>query len=181
MSVCADIIFICVPNPHSHVVCLGYSSNNSATTWQKIGVSITNPNARDGFVLNRARFKKRNDPGFLNSHLPVEVQAMLSLLVKLYLENNSVTQENSYLRDSCMLEIKASSHIEMAGSAIHFNSFNRTNAVFTKFVIDYLCIALLFDNWYPFAGNSEYFSGMSLTYASFIHTIISHCTLHYYK
>ncbi len=97
MSICADIIFLCVPNPHSHVVCLGYSSNNSATTWQKIGVSITNPNARDGFVLNRARFKKRNDPGFLNSHLPVEVQAMLSLLVKLYLENNSVTQENSYL------------------------------------------------------------------------------------
>jgi hypothetical protein len=105
--------------------------------------------------LKRGSFNKRNSPGFLNSHLPQEIQAMLSLLVKLYLESHLVPQEKTYLIDSCMLEIKASSHRDIAGSDIHHNSFQRNNTTFTKFVIDYLSIALLFDKWYPFAGNCE--------------------------
>ena len=116
-------------------------------------ISDSNPN--DGFVLRRASFKKKTPPGFLNLHIPIEVQAMLSLLLKLHLEDHSVPEDDSWLLDSCMLEIKASSHPAMAGSDIHCNSFMRTNTTFTKFVIDYLCIALLFDNWYSFAGNCE--------------------------
>jgi hypothetical protein len=106
--------------------------------------------------LKRASFKKKNPPGFLSLHLPIEIQAMLSLLMKLYLESHLVPEDKSHLIDSCMLEIKATSHPDKAGCDIHCNSFKRTNITFTKFVIDYLSIALLFDNWYAFAGNCEY-------------------------
>jgi hypothetical protein len=126
-----------------------------ATTWKSIG-QHSNSGPNDGFVLKRAKFKKYNAPGFLKFALPQEIQAMLSLLPKLYLESHLVPQDKTYLVDSCMLEIKASSHQDIAGSDIHANSFQRANTTFTKFVIDYLSIALLFDNWYPFAGNCEY-------------------------
>ncbi len=82
---------------------------------------------------------------------------MLSLMLKLQLEHHSVTPEDSVLTDSCMLEIKSSSH-DVALTAIHQNSISKVNTPFNKFVIDYLSIQLLFDNWYPFAAQGTNFT-----------------------
>jgi hypothetical protein len=83
---------------------------------------------------------------------------MLSLMLKLQLEHHSVTPEDSVLTDSCMLEIKSSSHPDVAQTAIHQNSISKVNMTFNKFVIDYLSIQLLFDNWYPFAAQGTNFT-----------------------
>ncbi len=68
-------------------------------------VSDGNPN--NGLVLRCAVFKK-GMPGFQDSHMPVEVQAMLALLMKLHLQTYHVPEDDSLLVDSCMLKIKAS-------------------------------------------------------------------------
>ena len=67
--VCAHIT-LPEPYPHSHVICLYITRINSAITWKLMCLRISDSNPNDGFVLRRASFKKKNPPGFLNSHIP---------------------------------------------------------------------------------------------------------------
>ena len=81
----------------------------------------------------------------------------LILMLKLQLEHHSVPPEDSIIDDSCMLEIKSLSHPDVAGTVIHQNSISKVNTTFNKFVINYLSIQFLFDNWYPFAAQGKMF------------------------
>ena len=65
----------------------------------------------------------------------------LTLLSYLYLENHSVNEENSNLRDSAMVLIKSTSE----NQTLHHNSFGRVNKMFVHFVIDYIALSLLTD------------------------------------
>ncbi len=67
----------------------------------------------------------------------------MSLVVHLLLEHSSVTNEKSCIHDSLMVEIKKSSKEEMT----HSNSFGRVNASFSKFIVDFLAMLLLFDSF----------------------------------
>jgi hypothetical protein len=58
---------------------------------------------------------------------------MLDLMLRLQLEHYSLTQDDSLLEDSCMLEIKASSNPVVAKSAIHLNSLKKVNTCFSQF------------------------------------------------
>ena len=65
----------------------------------------------------------------------------LTLLSYLYLENHSVNEEDSNLRDSAMVLIKGISENE---TLLH-NSFGRVNKMFVQFVIDYIALSFLTD------------------------------------
>ncbi len=53
--------------------------------------------------------------------------------------------------DSLMLDIKTSSSLYENPT---FNSFEKVIKSFVHFVIDFLCIQLLFNNWYPFGSQA---------------------------
>ncbi len=72
---------------------------------------------------------------------PRDLKASLCLLSYLFLENHSVLEEKSFLFDSAMLSIMASSE----GEALHMNSIGKPNKMFARFVIDFLAMSLLFD------------------------------------
>jgi hypothetical protein len=127
------------------------STNHPATTWE----GLKPPRETETLVLKKYKFKKTDSQGYLSSHLPKEVVVMLSLMMMLQLEHHLVPPNDSNINDSCMLEIKASSHPNIAGAVIHQNSISKVNTTFNKFVIDYLAIQLLFDNWYPFAAQGK--------------------------
>jgi hypothetical protein len=105
--------------------------------------------------LKKYKFSKSAKKGFQAVHNPKEIQAMLDLMLRLQLEHYSLTQDDSLLEDSCMLEINASSNPVAAKSAIHLNSLMKVNTCFSQFVIYYLSIQLGFDNWYSLAAQGR--------------------------
>ncbi len=52
----------------------------------------------------------------------------------------------SYICDSQMKFLKMSSN----GQLTNHNSFGRVNKKFARFVIDFISVQLIFNNWYPF-------------------------------
>ena len=83
-------------------------------------------------------YKKYSTP-YTECVFPHDIMTALTLLSYLYLENHSVNEENSNLRDSAMVLIKSTSE------TLHHNSFGRVNKMFVHFVIDYIALSFLTD------------------------------------
>ncbi len=73
----------------------------------------------------------------MRSVLPRDIMTALTLLPYLYLENHSVKEEDSNLRDSAMVLIKSTNKNEM----LHHNSFGKVNKMFIQFVIEYFAVS----------------------------------------
>jgi hypothetical protein len=93
--------------------------------------------------LNYASKKGTRVLSFADDVPARDIKSALSLVVCLLLEHSSVTDEKSCIHDSLMVEIKKSSKEEMT----HSNLFDRVNASFAKFVVDFLAMLLLFDSF----------------------------------
>ncbi len=74
---------------------------------------------------------------------PRDAKAALTLLSCLYLEHHTIEECDSLLFDLSMLLIKASTK----GAGVHFNSIGKPNHMFAWFVIDFLLMSILFDNF----------------------------------
>ncbi len=76
--------------------------------------------------------------------------AGLSLMSSLLLENYNKRGHFSRISDTLMEQIKESSTPTSNRQPINLNSFGRVNKTFACFVIDFLAVQLVFNNWFPF-------------------------------
>ncbi len=75
-----------------------------------------------------------------------DVLAALHLMVMLQLEDFLVCGKLSHICDSQMKHLKMSSN----GKLTNHNLFGGVNKKFARFVIDFISVQLVFNNWYPF-------------------------------
>ncbi len=68
----------------------------------------------------------------------------------LFLENYNKRGHFSRITDTLMEQIKESSTPTRDLQPINLNSFGRVNKTFACFVIDFLSVQLVFNNWFPF-------------------------------
>jgi hypothetical protein len=68
----------------------------------------------------------------------------------LLLENFNKRGDFSRITNTLMNEIKESSTPSDDHQPINSNSFGRVNKTFAPFVIDFLAVQLVFNNWFPF-------------------------------
>jgi hypothetical protein len=80
---------------------------------------------------------------FVNNVPARDVKSSLSLVVRLLLEHSNIPEEKSSIVDLLMIDIKKSSKDEM----ICTNSIGKVNASFAKFVVDFIAMSLLFDEF----------------------------------
>jgi len=73
------------------------------------------------------------------------------LMSFLQLEDYHVTTAHSTVTDTAMLRIKNSSDPPANEQPINVNSFGRVNKKLCRFIIDYVSLQLVFNNWYPFS------------------------------
>ncbi len=99
----------------------------------------------DGYPLyvGQVHFKKCKKK-FTDFVRPRDIKGALCLLCYLFLESHLVPEEKSYLFDSAMLRIKASSE----GQNLHTNSIGKPNKMFARFVINFLAMSFLFDSFH---------------------------------
>jgi hypothetical protein len=90
---------------------------------------------------------------FTEVHHFRDVMAALQLMMHLFLEPYSISVDDSTITDTLMSALKSTSTEEIAGP-ISSNSFGKVNKHFCRFVIDMLSVQLVFDNWFPFAGQN---------------------------
>jgi hypothetical protein len=76
---------------------------------------------------------------------------MLYLMSFLQLEDYYVTTAHSTVTDAAMLRIKNSSDPPANEQPINVNSFGRVNKKLCRFIIDYVSLQVVFNNWYPFS------------------------------
>jgi hypothetical protein len=76
---------------------------------------------------------------------------MLYLLSFLHLEDYHVTKTHTTVVDTAMLRIKMSSDPPVNEQPINVNSFGRVNKKLCRFIIDYVSLQVVFNNWYPFS------------------------------
>jgi hypothetical protein len=67
----------------------------------------------------------------------------------LLLENYNKRGHFSRITDTLINQIKESSTPSSNHQPINSNSFGRVNKTFTHFVIDFLAVQLVFNNWFP--------------------------------
>jgi hypothetical protein len=82
-----------------------------------------------------------------NSH---DVLARLSLMSSLLFENCNERGNFSRITDTLMNQIKESSTPSSDHQPINLTSFGRVDKTFARFVIDFLAVQLVFNNWFPF-------------------------------
>ena len=88
---------------------------------------------------------------FLPTQRQRDVIAMLYLMSFLQLEDYHVTTAHSSVTDTAMLIIKNSSKPTGNDQPINVNSFGRVNKKLCRFIIDYVSLQVVFNNWYPFS------------------------------
>ena len=103
--------------------CDSISSDNELEVFGKMETSL---------YIGDMKYKKYSTP-YVGCVFPRDIMTALTLLSYLYLENHSVNEEDSNLRDSAMVHIQGISENE----TLHHNSFGRVNKMFVQFVIDY--------------------------------------------
>ncbi len=69
----------------------------------------------------------------------------------LHLEDYHVTKTHTTVVDTAMLRIKMSSDPPVNKQPINVNSFGRVNKKLCRFIIDYVSLQVVFNNWYPFS------------------------------
>ncbi len=111
--------------------CDPISSDNELEVFGKMEISLH---------IGVMTYKKYSTP-YTKCVFPRDIMTALTLVSYLYLENHSVNEEDSNLRDSAMVLIKSTSKNE----TLHHNSFGRVNKMFVLFVIDYIALSLLTD------------------------------------
>ncbi len=72
-----------------------------------------------------------------------DLKSALLLVVRLLLEDSNVPEEKNCVVDLLMKDIKKSSKEER----IHSNSIGKVNTSFAKFVVDFIAMLLLFDEF----------------------------------
>jgi hypothetical protein len=72
-------------------------------------------------------------------------------MVLLQLEDFLVGGYQTNICNSQMRFLKMSSHPSVDGQLTNHNSFGRVNKKFAWFVIDFISVQLVFNNWYPFS------------------------------
>jgi hypothetical protein len=78
---------------------------------------------------------------FVDSVPARDMKSALSLVVCPLLEHSNVPEEKSSIVDLLMIDIKKS----LKDKRIHANSIGKVNASFSKFVVDFIAMSLLFD------------------------------------
>ena len=71
-------------------------------------------------------------------------------MLDLQLESSSIAPERSAIYDTRMKWLKDNSAPDRCNANIEGNSFGRVNKNFFRFVIDFISVQLVFNNWYPF-------------------------------
>jgi hypothetical protein len=87
---------------------------------------------------------------FIEANNSCDVLAGLALMSSLLLENYNKRGHFSRIIDTLMNQIKGSSTPSSNRQPINSNSFGRVNKTFACFVIDFLAVQLVFNNWFPF-------------------------------
>jgi hypothetical protein len=101
-------------------------------------------------VIGAYHFTTRADKKFIEANNSRDVLAGLSLMSSLLLENYNKRGHFSRISDTLMEQIKESSTPTSNRQPINLNSFGRVNKTFACFVIDFLAVQLVFNNWFPF-------------------------------
>jgi hypothetical protein len=127
----------------AHFICL---SSPKANDWTAI---------RDGnnnrLSIGEFSFKKKGLSSYTEANNAHDVIAMLYLMSFLQLEDYHVTTAHSTVTDTAMLRIKNSSEPTANEQPINVNSFGRVNKKLCRFIIDYVSLQVVFNNWYPFS------------------------------
>jgi hypothetical protein len=101
-------------------------------------------------VIGAYHFTTYANQTYIQANNSRDVLAGLYLMSTLLLENFTEQGEFSRITDSLMLQIKESSSPTGDCQPINCNSFGRVNRAFGCFVIDFLAVQLVFNNWFPF-------------------------------
>jgi hypothetical protein len=101
-------------------------------------------------VIGAYHFTTCSSQTYIQANNSRDVLAGLYLISILLLENFTERGEFSRITDSLMLQIKESSSPTGDLQSINCNSFGRVNRAFGRFVIDFLAVQLVFNNWFPF-------------------------------
>jgi hypothetical protein len=92
------------------------------------------------------QFHKKAASTYTKANNSWDVLAALHLMVMLQLEDFLVCGKLSHICDSQMKFLKMSSN----GQLTNHNSFGRVNKKFARFVINFISVQLVFNNWYLF-------------------------------
>ena len=95
--------------------------------------------------------RKKGISSYTEANNACDVIAMLYLMSFLQLEDYHVTTAHSTVTDTAMLRIKNSSEPTANKQPINVNSFGRVNKKLCRFIIDYVSLQVVFNNWYPFS------------------------------
>jgi hypothetical protein len=91
-------------------------------------------------------FQKKAASTYTEANNSRDVLVALHLMVLLQLEDFLVCGNLSHICNSQMKFLKMSSN----GQLTNHNSFGQVNKKFAWFVIDFISVQLVFNNWYPF-------------------------------
>ena len=128
----------------AHFICLSFPAE--ANDWTTI---------RDGsnnrLSIGQFSFKKKGSSSYTDANNACDVLAMFYLMSFLQLEDYHVTTIHSNVTDTAMMTIKNSSVPPANEQPINVNSIGRVNKKLMRFIIDYVSLQLVFNNWYPFS------------------------------
>ena len=130
----------------SHLFCLLVLSDNE---WDQIRDSH---NQR--LCIGVLSFYKVGSKTFTAANNCRDVLSALQLMLHLQLKPYNVDADNSRLTDSLMLLLKESSRPQAGRQPINPNSFGKVNKSCCCFVIDFLSVQLVFNNWFPFCAQA---------------------------
>jgi hypothetical protein len=98
-------------------------------------------------LIGLFQFQKKAASTYTEANNSRDVLATLHLMVMLQLEDFLICGKLSHICNSQMKFLKMSSN----GELTNHNSFGRVNKKFAQFVIDFISVQLVFNNWYPFS------------------------------
>ncbi len=99
-------------------------------------------------LIGLFQFQKKVVSTYTKANNSRDVLAALHLMVMLQLEDFLVCgKQLSHICNSQMKFLKMSSNSELT----NHNLFGRVNKKFAQFVIDFISVQLVFNNWYPFS------------------------------
>jgi hypothetical protein len=98
-------------------------------------------------LIGLFQFQKKAASTYTKASNSRDVLAALHLMVMLQLENFLVCGKLSHICNSQMKFLMMSCN----GELINHKSFGQGNKKFARFVIDFISVQLVFNNWYPFS------------------------------
>jgi hypothetical protein len=102
-------------------------------------------------MIGLFEFHKKGASTYTKANNSCDVLAALHLIVLLQLEDFWVCGHLTHICNSQMKFLKMSSCSSVDGQSTNHNSFGWVNNKFAWFVIDFISVQLVFNNWYPFS------------------------------